>query len=81
MFLQCVSRLLDIHVYCEKLKLLMQDEALLSERSSACLTVKRDKKSRRACFCKYDSDLDINALKNWEKRMAERRCQQNYLSG
>jgi len=65
------------------LLLLMQDDAMLTERSSACLTVKHGKKLKPpcACFTKYNSDLEANALKNWERRMAERRCQQNYLSG
>jgi len=59
----------------------MQDEAMLTGRSSACLTVKRDKKtSRSACFTKYDSNFGANALMNWETRMAERRYQQSHLS-
>jgi len=65
----------------DTLKLFMQDEAMLTGRSSVCLTVKRDtKKSRPPCFSKYDSNLEANALKNWETKMAERRRQQNYLS-
>ena len=80
--LQCVFCLLVRLTSHRTLKLFMlQDEVALTGRLSACLTVKHDrKKSRPACFTKYNSDLEANALKNWETRMAERRCQQNYLS-